>query len=94
VTIYPEADLAFDVLNDLHLRITTVAGGFAINSDEEDLDDGGDHSVGGCVHDWERVYGERDELEVCGVCHQRLRFVNNCTTGRRKVCNRCLNNRL
>lgn len=90
----PEADPALDNVNDLRLRNATVAGGFANNSDEEETNDGGDSSVDGCVHDWERGYGGRDEFEVCGVCHQGLRFVHNCTACRTKIYNRYLNNRL
>ena len=90
----PEADPAVDVLNDLHLRLATVAGGFAINNDDEEPGDEGGAGVGGCVHQWQRIYGKRGELEVCGICHHRLEFVNNCTTCGTKVCNRCLNNRL
>ncbi|CAO2653510.1 Nn.00g029210.m01.CDS01 [Neocucurbitaria sp. VM-36] len=90
----PEPDPALDVLDDLHLRVATVAGGFAINNDGEELHDGDGSNVGGCVHKWKRVYGEGGRLEVCGICHQYLRFVNDCTMCKTKVCNRCLNNRL
>jgi hypothetical protein len=50
--------------------------------------------VGECRHRWERVYGRHGELEICGICQYRLKFVNVCATCRTRVCNRCLNNRL
>lgn len=89
----PEADPAIDVLNDLHLRLATVAGGFAINNDDEESGDGRG-AVVGCVHQWQRVYGKDRRLEVCGICHYHLKFVNNCKMCGTRVCNRCLNNRL
>jgi hypothetical protein len=90
-----EPDPSLDVLDDLQLRLATVAGGFAIANSEEDESSHGNHLVvGACSHRWGRSYGKQGELEVCGVCHDRLRFVNACATCKTKVCTRCLNNRL
>lgn len=90
----PEADPIIDIQNDLQLRLATVANGFAITNHGEESSDEDGVGVGGCVHGWQRVYGKSGELEVCGVCHYRLKFVNTCTVCGTKVCNRCLNNRL
>jgi hypothetical protein len=89
-----EADPSLDVAGDLQLRLATVAGGFSIANEEEDAGDDADHLVGECRHRWERVYGRHGELEICGICQYRLKFVNVCATCRTRVCNRCLNNRL
>lgn len=89
-----EADPSLDVLDDMQLRLATVAGGFAVAEQGEDDSDTADHLVGACHHSWERTYGGLGELQVCGICHAHLRFVNACTTCTTKVCNRCLNNRL
>ena len=90
----PEADPSRDVLNDLQLRVATVAGGFAIGNDEEEPSDESGSNVGACLHQWQRVYGVRGDFEACGICHSHLRFVNSCVTCKTKVCNRCLLNRL
>jgi hypothetical protein len=90
-----ELDPALDVLNDIRLRVATVAGGFAVTDDQEGTDDGAEQqSVDLCQHHWNRSYGKDGELEVCGICNYHLRFVNSCITCKTKVCNRCLNNRL
>ncbi|KAH8696929.1 hypothetical protein GQ44DRAFT_665987 [Phaeosphaeriaceae sp. PMI808] len=89
----PEPDPAVEVLDDLHLRLATVASGFAINNDDDGVGGEGDGDVR-CTHLWQRVYGKPEMLEVCGVCHYHLKFVNNCKMCGTKVCNRCLNNRL
>jgi hypothetical protein len=89
-----EADPSLDGLNDLQLRLATVAGGFAIMNDVEEVGDNADHAVSECSHDWIREYGKQGELEVCGICHSHLKFVNICTTCKTNVCNLCLNNRL
>lgn len=86
-----EADPRLDVTNDLQLRVATVAGGFNFgdgDGDEDGLD------MAACEHRWLRAYGRDGELEICGICHDHLRFVNSCRTCKTKVCNRCLNNRL
>lgn len=89
-----EADPSLDVLGDLQLRLATVAGGFAILDDNGDVNNDTDHLIGTCDHRWERAYGRSGELEVCGICHNHLQFVNACTICKTRVCNRCLNNRL
>ncbi len=90
----PELDPAIDVLNDLNLRLATVAGGFPISNEEKEQVDESNLSVDGCVHEWKRVYGMRGELQGCAICHQHLKYLNNCTSCKTKVCNRCLYNRL
>lgn len=89
-----EADPRLDVLNDLQLRIATVAGGFAIVDEEEEVEGNSDHILGECSHHWSRLYGSQGELETCGICLYHLKFVNICATCRTKVCNRCRHNRL
>lgn len=89
-----EADPALDVVNDLRLRLATVAGGFAVTNEQEEGVGDVEPRVDMCQHQWKRAYGKDGELEVCGICHHHLRFVNSCTACRTKVCNRCLNNRL
>ena len=89
----PEVDPNVDILRDLHMRLATVAGGFAITNDG-DMDEDGIQSAGTCDHQWERTHSKRGERETCGICHHRLKFVNNCTRCRTRACNRCLKNRL
>ncbi|KAL5375706.1 hypothetical protein PMIN03_002248 [Paraphaeosphaeria minitans] len=89
-----ELDPALDVLNDIQLRVATVAGGFAVANAEEEASDDDVQSLDLCKHLWQRSHGINGELEVCGICHHHLRFVNSCKTCRTRVCNRCLNNRL
>jgi hypothetical protein len=89
----PEVDPTLEILDDLRLRVATVAGGFAID-DEEEPGAAETPAISVCPHQWERLFGEHGEREVCGICRDHLRFVNNCTMCGTKVCNRCLNNRL
>ena len=63
----PEANLAIDVLNDLHLRLATVTSGFAVNNNDEELSNGSG-AVVRCVYQWQRIYGKDRRLEVCGIC--------------------------
>ncbi|KAH7408214.1 hypothetical protein DE146DRAFT_605434 [Phaeosphaeria sp. MPI-PUGE-AT-0046c] len=89
-----EADPLLDVVNDLNLRLATVAGGFAIQNDGVEESDDADQLSSECSHHWKRTHGQEGEREGCGVCHHQLKFVNICTTCKTRICNRCLNNRL
>ncbi|KAJ4345574.1 uncharacterized protein N0V89_011707 [Didymosphaeria variabile] len=59
-----EADPALDVLNDLQLRVATVAGGFAITNNEEDAGSDGEQLIDSCQHHWKRAYGKDGDLEI------------------------------
>lgn len=89
-----EVDPALDVLNDIELRLATVAGGYAVADTEEEVGDNAEQPIELCKHLWKRSYGKDGELEICGICHHHLRFVNACKTCKTNICNRCLNNRL
>lgn len=93
----PEANAAADVLDELNLRLATVAGGYRIDGEIREPDDESNASVVatvGCAHQWRRTYGRRGDLEACGICHYHLEFLNHCGACDSQVCNRCLNNRL
>lgn len=89
----PELDPNIDILEDMRMRLATVAGGYAIANDE-DADEDVSQFAGKCDHKWERTYGKHGERETCGICHHHLKFVNSCTRCMTRACNRCLNNRL
>lgn len=89
-----EANPAADVLNEMNLRIATVAGGYAIEGNGDESDGGSTAAVIGCAHQWHRVYAKAGDLEVCGICRYHLKFLNHCERCTTRVCNRCLNNRL
>lgn len=89
-----ELDPALDVLNDIQLRLATVAGGYSVANVEEEAGEDAQQPVEICTHVWKRTCGKDGELEVCEICHYHLRFVNSCKACNTKVCNRCLNDRL
>lgn len=95
----PKANAAADVLNELNLRLATVAGGYCTDGEIREPDDESSASVvatAGCAHQWRRTHGRLGDFEArhCGICHYHFEFLNHCGACNSQVCNCCLNNRL